>query len=88
MRYAIRGNYHVETLGYVDLGGKTWDDVEDWYVKWDRLNVKFKGASTWSEFELNSDSLEIDWKRPTSTTVYGLTDDDCCDYSKEIAEQE
>jgi hypothetical protein len=49
--------------------GKTWDDVEDWYIKWDRLHIFFKDGSS-TEIELDSDTDIIDWKRPDSVTIY------------------
>jgi hypothetical protein len=65
----IQADYYMTASACVDLSPKTWGDVEDWYVKWDRLNVKFKGEDDWKEFELESD-VEYDMKRPTRVDVY------------------
>ena len=36
MKYAISNSYNSTTVGYVKFPeGKTWNDVDDWYVKWD-----------------------------------------------------
>ena len=69
-KIAVSGNYHCTTTGIVDLSPKTWDDVDEWYVKWDHLNVRFKGETDWQEFDLESQTDNvIDWKRPTSVTI-------------------
>ena len=87
MKYAISNSYNSTTVGYVKFPeGKTWDDVDDWYVKWDTLNVQFKGEHEWQGFELNSDSGEIDWKRPNSTSVHPTDEEGNPDYNEELAE--
>lgn len=87
MKYAISNSYNSTTVGYVKFPeGKTWDDVDDWYVKWDTLNVQFKGEHEWQEFELGSDSGEIDWKRPNSTSVHPTDEEGNPDYGEELAE--
>lgn len=46
-----------------------WSDVSEWYVKWDKLNIKV--GNEWHELNLESDSSDaIDWKRPSHTTIY------------------
>jgi hypothetical protein len=67
----ISACYTCVAAGSVDLSPKTWDDVKDWYIKWDRLYVEFEGADSYAEFELNSDALDgVDWKRPRSVDIY------------------
>ena len=85
MRYAIEATYITGALGFVHFEEETWDDVEDWYIKWDALHVKFKGQSEWREYELDSDSTYgTDWKRPTNVTVYSTDEDGLIDYTNEI----
>ena len=87
MKYAISSSYNATTVGYANFPeGKTWNDVNDWYVKWDTLHVEFKGEPEWHEFELNSGSGEIDWKRPSSTSVHPTDEEGNPDYDEELAE--
>ena len=47
-----------------------WEQVEEWFVKWDTLHYKLKNEQTWKEICLNSNQEEcIDWKRPNSTVI-------------------
>lgn len=71
-RIAVEASYYTGAIGYAELPeDKTWNDVEDWYIKWDCLHVKFKGETDWREFDLNSYSADgTDWKRPIQATVY------------------
>ena len=67
----VSTSYWCCVSGVVDLSPKTWDDVEDWYIKWDILHVRFEGESKWREFDINSDDSEsIDWERPIGADIY------------------
>lgn len=71
MRYTIITYLNCCARGAVDLGDKTWDDVENYYVKWDTLSVKFKGEQEWKQYVLDSDVYDgIDWEHPSSVEVY------------------
>lgn len=86
--YTICAEYYCNSEGSVTFPeGKSWDDVVDWFIKWDNLHVKFKNEEEWSEFPLNSDSSDsIDWKRPISATIHPYIDeDDDTDYDTELA---
>lgn len=81
--YAIAAAYTTCATGNVTFPeGKTWADVDDHYVKWDTLHVRFKGETDWEEYPLDSDESDgTDWKRPHSYTVletdeYGYPDYD------------
>ena len=88
MKYAFYAAYRVTKIGYANFPtGKTWGDVEDWYVKWDTLHVKFKESTEWQEFELNSDSWDTDWKRPDSCSVHPTDEEGGVDFNEELAEQ-
>lgn len=68
----ISSTYNCTVAGTVNLAPNTWDDVKDWFVKWDTLHVTFKDGAS-KEFEIDSDldSLEsIDWKRPTLVDIF------------------
>jgi nitrate reductase beta subunit len=70
----IVADYMSTATACVDLSPKTWDDVQDWYIKWDTLHVKFEGD--WKEFDLFSE-VDTDIKRPARVDVYeGFTYDD------------
>lgn len=50
--------------------GKTWEDVEEWYVKWDQLNYRMKGETEFREslrVDLSFDSC--DTKRPGGVSI-------------------
>ena len=61
---------------------KTWEDVEEYYVKWSILNYKLKGETEWREIHLEGQMDFNDKKRPNSTSIY--TDD----YETEVAQQD
>lgn len=85
MEYAIAATYITGALGFVQFEEETWDDVEDWYIKWDTLHVKFKGQSEWREYELDSDTTYgTDWKRPKNVTVYSSDADGLIDCENEV----
>ena len=65
----IVADYMSTATACVDLSPKTWDDVEDWYIKWDILNIVFKGEEDWKEFDLFSE-VDTDIKRPARVDVY------------------
>ena len=85
--YTVESVLHRSATGRVDLGDRTWEDVADWYVKWDTLHVKFKDEDEWVGFELCSDAVDtIDWKHPMSVNVYEENEEGVPDYSTAIAE--
>lgn len=48
----------------------SWDDIDDWYVKWGCLHYKLKGSDQWQEHDINADILEaVDLKRPISSRI-------------------
>ena len=81
--YAVLTTYTENAHGIAEFpDDKIWADVEDWYVKWDYLHVKFKGEEEWRELALDSTG-ESDWKRPASTEVMYLADDGYPDWDRE-----
>jgi hypothetical protein len=67
----IDTEYYMTATATVDLSPKTWDDVDDWYVKWDVLQVKFKGVDDWESFTLESDTEDgVDWSRPNKADIF------------------
>lgn len=62
--------------------GKTWDDVENFWVKWDIAFIRFKGETAEHQFELETgyDLEATDMKRPSSIEVYETDDEGNVDY--------
>lgn len=81
--YAVIAEYIEIANGTAEFPeGKTWDDVEGHFVKWDRLHVKFKDEVAWQVFDLNS-SGDSDWKRPRVADVMHLDEDGHPDFGRE-----
>jgi hypothetical protein len=54
----------------IDLPIESWEEIKEWYVKWDSLHYTTDGEH-WHEVDLGNDSTDaIDWKRPVSVRVY------------------
>lgn len=89
MRVAVSTTLFCGATGYAVLpDGKTWADVESWYVKWDTLHLAFKGGTT-EAIDLASDASDgTDWKRPLSATVHPVSDEGVTDYNTELDSQE
>ena len=67
----IDTEYYMCATSVVDLSPKSWDDVDEWYIKWDILNVKFKDKDGWHTYALESDTGDgVDWSRPIETKIY------------------
>lgn len=88
--YALSAQYYAGAVGSVELPeGKTWEDIEEWYVKWDVLHFKLKEEEAWKEVELGFGAVDIvDWKHPISIGVYGTTDDNEINWNNLIEELE
>lgn len=87
MKIALSCAYHANTLGHADLPGvESWDEVEDWYVKWDTLHYKLKGKKEeWQEYALNSNTEEvIDWKYPAISDIYPCDDEKNVDWNEQL----
>lgn len=87
-RYAVQATYYEGTIGFAEFPeGKEWTDVEDFYVKWDCLWVKFEGSEDYLEIDLCSEG-ESDWKRPISYQILGVDEDEMADYENVLAERD
>jgi len=71
----------IAESGYIDLPIKSWDEIKNWYVKWDTLHYTLDKPNTlfeqkWYKVALNS-SIEdgIDGKYPMTTRV--LNSENC-----------
>jgi len=77
------------TEAYAELPkGYAWDDVKDFFIKWDTLHLDMKDGS---HHEIGMDSIiieeSIDWKRPSSCEIYGLDEEGGVEYGEPLAEQ-
>lgn len=72
--FQFLSSYYAGTMSQIELPIKDWDEVDDWYVKWDTLHYKLKDDhNNWQEVKLGSDTMDIiDWKRPMSVEVQSL----------------
>lgn len=85
-QYRVECTYPEYTWSTVDFpDGKTWDDVKDWYVKWDSLHLWFKGADGFIEIEMHSSS-DREWKRPSTLTIYPVDEEGEADYGTIVVE--
>lgn len=68
----VEAYYNTCAGGFAQLPeGKTWDDVTDWFIKWDRLFLRFNEEEDYQTIELNSDTSDgTDWKYPVSVTIF------------------
>ena len=83
MKVAVNCMLYAGTTGYAELPeGRTWEDVEHWFVKWDSLFLSFRDGTD-TEIELNSNTEDvIDWKRPSSVEIYGTDEEGQTDYDR------
>jgi hypothetical protein len=64
--YEVSTEWDLEKLG-IDL-----DAVEDWYVKWDTLQVKRTKDSKWEEIDPISNAEIFDHKHPDQLWLDGV----------------
>ena len=72
--FDICSTYYATTMSRVGLPIKDWDEINDWYVKWDTLHYSLKSnPDAWEEVTLDSDTTDVvDWKRPVSVEVSAI----------------
>ena len=83
--YAINASYYASTVGYVTLPhNKTWEDVSDWFIKWDTIHIEFKDKTEW-KCPLNSETMNIiDWKRPRDQSIYTVDENNEPNFDEEV----
>jgi hypothetical protein len=68
--------------------GRTWNDVESFYVKWGALYLTFKDGKydEVSILHIDYDLDSIDHKYPANVTIHPTTEDgEMIDYNDELA---
>jgi hypothetical protein len=76
MKITIDASYLVGSSTDVDIPVDSWDQVKDCYVKWDVFHYTLDNVE-WKEVPLGDLSLgNIDFKRPSSLSVYNEEGDE------------
>ena len=84
--YDIELTYNAYSSTRITLPeGKSWDDMEDWYVKWNTLNFRLKGEDGYREIDLTID-IHTDTMRPSYTCIVPVDDDGVADYDNPVCE--
>ena len=75
--FQFLSSYYAEAMSQIELPIDDWDEVDDWYIKWDTLHYNLKSdPDNWQEVEFDSDTTDVvDWKRPTNVEVQSLDED-------------
>lgn len=69
MKVNVCTTLHCSPTTTVEIPVKSWDEIKEWFVKWDTLHYTIDGEK-WEEIELNNGSPDdVDWKRPIHTIV-------------------
>jgi hypothetical protein len=78
MKVGVNCSYVVSSFDALKLPeGKTWDDVEEWWVKWGTFHYKLKDNETVDILETTSPDIStVDFKRPTSIIIEELDEDE------------
>lgn len=67
-KLTVYTSYDTEAEATIEFpDDRSWNDVEDWYVKYDVLHIRFLGDDNWLKIELKSKSTGVigdDRKRP------------------------
>jgi len=72
--FQLLSSHYSVTMSQIELPIKDWDEIDEWYVRWDTLHCNLKSdPDNWQEVELGSDTGDvIDWKHPTGVEVQSL----------------
>jgi hypothetical protein len=73
-KFRVEATYTFGATLDVELPeGLTWEDVKDWYVKWDTLHLLLKDGRELN-YDFNTECFFaagfVDWKRPVYSAVY------------------
>jgi len=75
MKVSVTTDYMVSVETVFDLPeGKTWDDVQDWFVKYDFLFITMKDGE---KLEVRLDEAtwdHVDFKRPDNVTFRSVAE--------------
>ena len=78
MRMRVYTEYKVFTVTDVDLPeGKTFDDIQDIYMKWGEGDIEFKDGTTLEEYFVEHDDYNQFFKRPFELSFEELEGKKC-----------
>jgi hypothetical protein len=90
MKIAVEMQYAAVVTEIVELpDGKTWGDVDLYFVKWGTLHLLFKDDSPRLEVDCSShfgDPGLVDTSRPDRTAILAVTGKGMPDYDSVLAE--
>lgn len=70
MNVVFTTTHSLVTDHKIELPCTSWEEVEEFYVKWDTLHIKIR-AQDWIEIDLDDlDPYKIEGKRADSVEVY------------------
>ena len=91
LKVFVSAEYIVSGLLEVELPeGKTWNDVEEFWVKWDTVYIEFKDGTKFED-EVGTDQSEADMKWPITCKVYASQETEYgtdCDWDTVLQEQD
>lgn len=71
MIITVQTALRCKTTSEIDIPIDTWDEIKEWYIKWDKLHYTTKNGKS-GEIDLESDLMDtdtIDWKWPLSSII-------------------
>ena len=69
MNILVDTTYIAVTTAQVEIPVDSWDEIAEWYVKWDIFHYKTKDL-IWHEVMMHSPTTDVvDWKRPSSVNI-------------------
>ena len=70
MKFGICTTLFCAPSTTIDLPIKSWEEIKEWFIKWDVLHYTIDGKQ-WHEAELNNSPVEeVEWKRPVDVRVF------------------
>ena len=76
-QFAVVCWYNCYSMSTVSLpDGRTWGDIESWYVKFNTFHYVFKGETKWREIDLGDVSIaNVYLQRPTDVEIERVGED-------------
>lgn len=69
MNVRVSTELYCYPVSEIDIPVKTWEEIREWFVKWDTFHYTVDGKN-WEEISLNNDTMDaVDWKRPISVRI-------------------
>jgi hypothetical protein len=69
MQIEVATELYAGTAAELELPIKSWDEIKQWYVKWDCFHYTLDGEK-WHEIDMCDVDIDVvDWKRPSSVSI-------------------